>query len=85
MRRSAPSFAMVKPRNLRSSGCATALFASLTFSFRGQEPGHRGHDPFASAAAANIDVAVIRVTAKPVPTPAKLLIEIVEHEIAEQR
>jgi hypothetical protein len=32
MRRSLPSFAMLKPRNLRSSGRATALFASLTFS-----------------------------------------------------
>ena len=32
MRRSLPSFEMLKPRNLRSSGCATALFASLTVS-----------------------------------------------------
>ena len=32
MRRSLPSFEMVKPRNFRSSGRATALFASLTFS-----------------------------------------------------
>ena len=27
---------------------------------RGQEPAHRGHDPFTGAAAANIDVAVSR-------------------------
>ena len=32
MRRSLPSFAMLNPRNLRSSGRATALFASLTLS-----------------------------------------------------
>src|SRR5271165_653382 len=32
MRRSLPSFEMLKPRNLRSSGRATALFASLTVS-----------------------------------------------------
>ena len=32
MRRSLPSFEMLNPRNLRSSGRATALFASLTFS-----------------------------------------------------
>jgi hypothetical protein len=32
MRRSPPSFAMLNPRNLRSSGRATALFASLTLS-----------------------------------------------------
>src|SRR5271166_6337151 len=30
MRRSLPSFEMLNPRNLRSSGRATALFASLT-------------------------------------------------------
>jgi hypothetical protein len=32
MRRSLPSFEMLNPRNLRSSGRATALFVSLTFS-----------------------------------------------------
>src|SRR4029077_10579765 len=32
MRRSLPAFEMLNPRNLRSSGRATALFASLTFS-----------------------------------------------------
>jgi hypothetical protein len=32
MRRSLPSFEMLNPRNLRSSGRATALFASLTVS-----------------------------------------------------
>lgn len=32
MRRSLPSFEMLNSRNFRSSGRATALFASLTFS-----------------------------------------------------
>ena len=32
MRRSLPSFEMLNPRKLRSSGRATAFFASLTFS-----------------------------------------------------
>ena len=32
MRRSLPSFEMLKPRNLRASGRATALLAWLTFS-----------------------------------------------------
>jgi hypothetical protein len=32
MRLSLPSFEMLNPRKLRSSGRATALFASLTFS-----------------------------------------------------
>ena len=85
-RRSAPSFVMVKPRNLRSSGCATALFASLTFSFsfwvrnlvtEAMTPHRPG--------GANIDVAVVCVPAKAVSTPAQFLIEIVEHEIAEER
>src|SRR5271163_3541349 len=41
----------------------------------GQEPAHRGHDAFAGAAAANIDVAVIRVAAEAVtpvgPVPCR--------------
>src|ERR1700731_1319356 len=32
MRRSLPSLEMLNPKNLRSSGCAAALFATLTFS-----------------------------------------------------
>ena len=32
IRRSLPSFEMLNPRSFLSSGCATALFASLTFS-----------------------------------------------------
>src|ERR1700739_882657 len=32
----------------------------------GQEPAHRGHAPFTGAAAANIDIAVVRVAAKAV-------------------
>src|SRR5438445_13756685 len=48
----------------------------------GQEPAHRGHDSFTGAAAANIDVAVVRVTAKAVTPSGQLLVEIVEHEIA---
>src|SRR5258705_13314483 len=85
MRRSLPSFEMLNPRNLRSSGRATALFASLTFSrslFVGQEPAHGGHDPFAGAAAANIDVAVVGVTAKAGTASGQFLVEVVKHEIA---
>src|SRR5204862_1380023 len=84
MRRSLPSFEMLNPRNLRSSGRATALFASLTFSRSslGQEPAHRGHHAFAGAAAANIDIAVIRVAAETVTPSGQLLVKIVEHEVA---
>src|SRR5205085_5591269 len=45
-----------------------------------QEPAYRGHDPFTGAAAANIDVAVVRVAAKTVTPSGQLLVEIVEHE-----
>src|SRR3954452_13886360 len=51
---------------------------------RGQEPAHRGHDPFAGAVTANIDVAVVRVPAESVATPRQLLIEIVEHGVAQE-
>ena len=38
--------------------------------------------PFTSAAAANIDIAVVRVAAETVTPSGQLLVEIVEHEIA---
>src|SRR5437868_2239242 len=84
MRRSLPSFEMLNPRNLRSSGRATALFASLNLQpqLLGQKPAHRGHHPFTGAATANIDIAVVRVAAKAVTPSGQLLVEIVEHEIA---
>src|SRR6516165_5666573 len=50
----------------------------------GQEPADRGHDPLTGAAAANIDVAVVRVAAKAVTPSGQLLVEIVEHEIAQE-
>jgi hypothetical protein len=48
----------------------------------GQEPAHRGHDPFAGAAAANIDVAVVGVPAKAVTASSQFLVEVVKHEVA---
>src|SRR6266436_1803923 len=48
----------------------------------GQKPAHRGHHPFTGAAAANIDIAVVRVAAKAVTPSGQLLVEIIEHEIA---
>src|SRR6516225_8208383 len=86
MRRSLPSFAMLNPRNLRSSGRATALFASLTFSFSfvGQELTYRSHDPLPGAATANIDVAVVGVAAEAETPAGQFLVEIVEHEIAQE-
>src|SRR5271165_511204 len=51
---------------------------------RGQEAAHRGHHPFTGAVAANIDVAVVRVTAETVTTAGQFLVEIVEHEVAQE-
>src|SRR5271166_186916 len=49
----------------------------------GQEPAHRGHDPFAGATAANIDVAVVSVPAKTVTASGQFVVEVVKHEIAQ--
>ena len=85
MRRSLPSFEMLKPRNLRSSGRAIALLASLTFSrsFLIRNRLTEVHT-LAGAAAANVDVAVIRVTAKAVTPSGQLPVEFVEHEVAQE-
>src|ERR1700719_1876285 len=39
----------------------TLRLVDLQPQLRGQEPAHRGHDPFAGALTANIDVAVVGV------------------------
>ena len=77
---------MLKPRNFRSPGRATALFDSLTFSLSlvGQEATDAGHDPFPRPAAANIDVAVVGIAAEAVTPSRQFLVEIVEHEVAQQ-
>src|SRR5215471_17958971 len=86
MRRSLPSFAMLKPRNFRSSGRATALFRLVDLHLKpvGQEPAHRSHDPLAGAATAHVDVAVIRIAAEAVTPPFQFLVEIIEHEVAQK-
>ena len=47
----------------------------------GQEPAHAGHDPFAGAATANVDVAVIGIAAEAEASAGQFLIEIVKHEL----
>src|SRR5271157_201555 len=78
IRRSPPSFEMLI---LRSRHSALRL-VDLQPQLRSQEPAHRGHDPFAGAVTADIDVAVVRVPAEAVATTGQLLVEIVEHEVA---
>src|SRR5262244_3959224 len=50
----------------------------------GQKPAHRGLDPFSGAATANIDVAVVGVAAEAETPSGQLLVELVEHEIAQE-
>src|ERR1700731_2335374 len=67
---------------LRSRYCAFRLVDRQP-QLLGQEPAHRGHHPVTGAAAANIDIAVVRVAAKAVTPSGQLRVEIVEHEIAQ--
>ena len=86
MRRSLPSFAMLKPRNFRSSGARhrALRLVDLQLELVGQEPADRGHHPLAGAATANIDVAVVGITAEAEASSRQLLVEIVEHEVAQK-
>src|SRR5205085_3690064 len=68
---------------LWSRYCAFRL-VDLQPQLLGQKPAHRGHHPFTGTAAANIDVAVVRVAAKAVTPSGQLLVEIVEHEVAQE-
>jgi hypothetical protein len=84
MRSSLPSFAMLNPRNLRSFGRATALFASLTLS-RSLSVRNRLADaihPFSGAAAANVDIRVVGVAVEAETPAGQFFVEVVEHEIA---
>src|ERR1700688_1255146 len=67
---------------MRRSRHRTLRLVDLQPQLRGQEPAHRGHDPFAGALTANIDVAVVGVPAEAVTTAGQLLVEIVEEEVA---
>src|SRR5208337_787495 len=82
----APIIRDTKPQELallRSRHRALRL-VDLQPELYGQEPAHRGHDPFTGALAANIDVAVVRVAAKAVAPAGQLLVEIVKHDVAQE-
>jgi hypothetical protein len=50
----------------------------------GQEPAHRGHDPLAGTATANVNVTVVGIAAEAVTPAFQFLVEIIEHEVAQQ-
>ena len=86
-RRGCGSSVTVKPRNDRCHGRATALFCALICKFEPSldEAGQTRHDARSSLFAADIDVAVIRVTHEPVATTFKFAVQLVQHEVRKQR
>src|SRR5437588_11469226 len=63
----------LNPRNFRSCGRATALFASLTLSLSFCRDAL--HHPMTRAFAANVDVTVIRIANKAVSAALQFLVE----------
>ena len=72
----------LKPRNFRSCGRATALFASFTLSLSFCVMKREMlHHPLTRAFAANVNVTVVRITNKAVSSALQLPVELVEHEV----
>ena len=73
----------LKPKNFRTCGAATALFALLTFSLRrfGQEPLDACHHPFACSLTAHVDIAVISETHEAVTALLQFLVQDIKHQI----
>lgn len=82
MRRSLPSFEMLNPRNFLRSRHRALRLVDLQPQLLGQEPADGSHDPLTGTAAANIDVAVVRVRAEAVTTSGQFFVEVVEQEVA---
>ena len=74
----------MRQRAVGEPAATAASLIDLQPQLLGQEPAHRGHHAFTGAAAANIDIAVIRITAEVVIPSGQFLVEIVEHEIAQE-
>jgi hypothetical protein len=74
----------LNPRNFRSCGRATALFASLILSELELLPDEARalHHPLARAFNADVNVTVVRIANKAMPTALELLVEFIEQEIA---
>src|SRR5450631_1779888 len=73
----------LNPRNFRSCGGATALFASFTLSlsFLCDEARDALHHPLTRAFAANVDVTVVRIANKAVSPVLQFAVDLVEHEV----
>jgi len=77
----------LNPKNLRCDGGATALFASLIFSFNRlfEEAFDALHHPLARPHAAHIDVAVVGVAREAMAASLQLFVQHVEHQIRQKR
>src|ERR1700704_6366734 len=75
--------AKLNPRNFRSCGRATALFASiyLELELLCDEARDALHHPLTRAFAANVNVTVVRIANKAMSAMLQLAVEFVEHEI----
>ena len=72
-----------EPQKLPLLRSATALFASFTLSlsFLRDESRDALHHPLPGPFAADVDVAVVRVSHEPVPASLQLPVEFVEHDV----
>jgi len=77
----------LKPRNLRTLGLATALFALLILSFEAffKELLDTRQHSFACLLTAHIDVTVIGITHKAVAAFLQFLVQLIQHQIGQQR
>src|SRR5258706_973248 len=78
--------AKLNPRNLRSCGRATALFASLTLSlsFCVMKRVMLSINPLTRAFAAHVNVTVVRIANKAMSAALQLPVEHIEHEVTQQ-
>src|SRR5262249_47550855 len=76
----------LNPRNFRSCGRATALcLIHFEFELLRDESLHAFHHSLSRPFAANVNVAVVRVSNETKTPTLQLPVEFVKHEIAEQR
>ena len=74
-----------KERALPWPGDGTLLRVDLKFEASLDEASQARHHAQSGLLAADIDVAIIRITHKPVPTTLKLAIQLIQHEVRQQR
>ena len=79
-------FVKLNPRNFRSHGRATALFSRFTFSLSlpSRSLSESPHQALPRSLTADVDVAIVRISNKTVPSSLQLPVKLVENEIRQQ-